>query len=95
MPFLKSVIDFDIVIEIGYAEEEGRPLTVKQLYLLDISSRSTVRRRLATLIAEGILARRKQASDQRAVVLTVAPSSLKMLGKYGGALATISSSILK
>jgi hypothetical protein len=25
-PFLKSVFDFDIVIEIGYAEEGGQPL---------------------------------------------------------------------
>ena len=23
LPFLKSVVDFDIVIEIGYAEEQG------------------------------------------------------------------------
>ena len=43
LPFLKSVIDFDIVIEIGYAEEMEQPLTLKQLFLLDISSRSTVR----------------------------------------------------
>ena len=25
LPFLKSIVDFDIVIEIGYAEEEGPP----------------------------------------------------------------------
>ena len=29
LPFLKSVVDFDIVIEIGYAEEQGQPLTLK------------------------------------------------------------------
>ena len=49
LPFLKSVIDFDIVIEIGYAEEEGHPLTLKQLFLLKVSSRTTVRRKLAKL----------------------------------------------
>ena len=26
LPFLKSVVDFDIVIEIGYAEEQGNHL---------------------------------------------------------------------
>ena len=95
MPFLKSVIDFDIVIEIGYAEEEGQPLTLKQLYLLKITSRSTVRRRLARLIEQEIVTRRKQTSDQRAVVLTISPPSLKLLGKYGGALTTISAAIFK
>jgi hypothetical protein len=28
LPFLKSVFDFDIVIEIGYAEEQGQLLTL-------------------------------------------------------------------
>jgi DNA-binding MarR family transcriptional regulator len=87
------MIDFDIVIEIGYAEEEGHPLTVKHLFLLNISSRSTVRRKLSRLIEQGVLARRKQAKDQRAVVLTVMSPSLKLLAKYGGALMTISSAI--
>ena len=95
MSFLKSVIDFDIVIEIGYAEEEGQPLTLKQLYLLKITSRSTVRRRLARLIEQGIVTRRKQTNDQRAVVLTISPTSLKLLGKYGGALTTISAAIFR
>ena len=64
LPFLKSVVDFDIVIEIGYAEEEGQPLTLKQLFLLNISSRTTVRRKLARLIEQGIVFRRKHFSFQ-------------------------------
>lgn len=95
LSFLRSVIDFDIVIEIGYAEEEEQPLTLKQLFLLNISSRTTVRRRLARLIEQGIVMRRKDANDQRSILLTISPSSLKLLGKYGGALTTIMSSILK
>jgi hypothetical protein len=31
LPFVKSLFDFDIVVEIGLAEEQGRPLTLKQL----------------------------------------------------------------
>jgi len=30
LPFLKSVVDFHIVIEIGYAEVQGQPLTLKR-----------------------------------------------------------------
>jgi|SRR6185295_4884446 len=87
LPFLKSIIDFDIVIEIGYAEEEGHPLTQKQVLLLNLSSRTTVRRRLARLIEKGIVKRRKKAHDQRSSLLTISSTSIKLLGKYGGVLS--------
>jgi DNA-binding MarR family transcriptional regulator len=90
LPFLKSVADFDIVIEIGYAEEQGQPLTLKQLFLLNISSRTTVRRKLARLIEQGIVVRRKHANDQRASLLIISSSSVKLLSKYCGTLTSIS-----
>jgi DNA-binding MarR family transcriptional regulator len=95
LPFLKSVADFDIVIEIGYAEEEGQPLTLKQLFLLNVSSRTTVRRKLARLIEQGIVIRRKHANDHRANLLIISSSSVKLLGKYGGTLTSISASYFK
>lgn len=90
LPFLKSVSDFDIVVEIGYAEEQGQPLSLKQLFLLEISSRTTIRRRLAALIEQEIVVRRKDANDHRASLLLIAPACLKLLGKYGAALTAIS-----
>ena len=91
LPFLKSVVDFDIVIEIGYAEEQqGQPLTLKQLFLLNISSRTTVRRKLARLIGQGIVIRRKHANDHRASLLIISPATIKLLSKYGGTLTSIS-----
>ena len=87
LPFLKSMVDFDLIIEIGYAEENDKPLTLKQVLLLNLSSRTTVRRRLARLIHEGVIRRRKNTNDARSSHLTVAPSSLKTLGKYGVLLA--------
>ena len=90
LPFLKSIIDFDILIEIGYAEEEGQPLTLKQLFLLNVSSRTTVRRKLARLIEQGIVIRRIHANDHRASLLIISPASVKRLSKYGGALTSIS-----
>jgi DNA-binding MarR family transcriptional regulator len=89
LPFLKTVVDFDIVIEIGYAEEQGQPLTLKQLFLLNLSSRTTVRRKLARLIERGIIVRRKHENDHRASLLTITPSIVKVLGKYGGRLISI------
>jgi len=90
LPFLKSIVDFDIVIDIGYAEEQKQPLTLKQLLLLNISSRATVRRKLARLIEQGIVIRRKHANDQRSSLLIISPASVKLLAKYGGTLTSIS-----
>jgi DNA-binding MarR family transcriptional regulator len=95
LPFLKSVVDFDIVIEIGYAEEQGQPLTLKQLFLLNFGSRTTVRRKLAALVEQGMVIRRKHANDQRANLLSISPSSIKLLSKYVGALTVISTSHFK
>lgn len=90
LPFLRSVVDFDIVIEIGYAEEQGQPLTLKQLFLLNIRARSTVRRKLARLIEQGIIIRRKQANDHRSNLLIISHPTIKLLGKYGGTITSIS-----
>jgi DNA-binding MarR family transcriptional regulator len=95
LPFLKSVVDFDIVIEIGYAEEQGQPLTLKQLFLLNIRSRTTVRRKLRRLIDQGIVLRRKHANDHRSSLLTISASSVRLLGKYGGTITSISASHFK
>ena len=95
LPFLKSVVDFDIVIEIGFAEEQGQRLTLKQLFLLHISSRTTVRRKLAKLIDQGIVIRRKHANDQRASLLIISPATVKLLNKYGGTITSISASNFK
>ena len=89
LPFLKSIIDFDIIIEIGYADEQQQRLTLKQLLLMDISSRTTVSRRLAALIKQGIVIQRKNKDDQRSSFLTLSSSSLKLFGKYGGVLTAV------
>ena len=90
LPFFKTVVDFDIVVEIGYAEEQEQPLTLKQLFLLNLGSRTTVRRKLARLIEQGFVVRRKHANDHRATLLVISPSSIKLLGKYGGTVCSIS-----
>src|ERR1700692_144867 len=95
LPFLKSVFDFDIVIEIGYAEEQGQPLTLKQLFLLNMSSRTTVRRKLAMLIEQEIVVRRKHTNDHRSSLLLISRSTVKLLSKYGATLTAISVSHFK
>ncbi len=83
LPFIASLIDFDLIIEIGYAQEENKPLTPKQLFLLEIGSVTTVRRRLARLTEQGVVRRRINPEDRRSEILTISASNLKLLGKYG------------
>jgi transcription initiation factor IIE alpha subunit len=90
LPFVTSLIDFDIVIEIGYAQEQRKEFTPKQLFLLKIGSVTTVRRRLAKLTEQGIVTRRTNTKDQRSDFLTISASSLKVMDRYGGVLAGIS-----
>ena len=89
LPFIRSVIDFDILIEIGYAEEIRRPMTLKQVLLLNLSSRTTVRRRVLKLIKEGVVRRRADANDRRSSLLTISSSNLKLMAKYGSAMTAI------
>jgi len=83
LPFLKSIIDFDIVIEIGYAEEQKQLLTPKQLFLLKLGSPTTVRRRMVKLIGQGIVRTRTNTKDRRSAILTLAPATHRLLSKYG------------
>jgi len=90
LTFLRSLIDFDIIIEIGYAEEQKQPLTPKQLFLLHLGSVTTVRRRLAKLVDKGIVTRRTNAKDRRSEHLAIGSASIKLLAKYGKLLTTAS-----
>ena len=90
LPFLNSVFDFDIVIEIGYGQEVGQPLTLKRLYLLNICSNGTIRRKLAVLTDQGIVIRRTHPKDKRASLLVVSPATIKLLGKFGGIVNSVS-----
>ena len=90
LPFIKALIDFDIIIEIGHAQEQKKEFTPKQLFLLKVGSVTTVRRRLAKLTAQGIVTRRTNSNDHRSDLLTLSGSSLKLMDRYGSVLSGIS-----
>lgn len=78
-PGIKTYKDFDILIEIGYHQEEDCPLTLKQLMLLKIASQATVRRYLSCLVRDGMVERYESVNDQRSVLLRLSPSTYKNL----------------
>jgi len=80
--FLRTIEDHDLVREIGFHQAEGKPLTLKQLFLLDVGSVATVQRRLRRLKQLGIVHQHRSALDGRAVELTLTPKCLKLFEKY-------------
>lgn len=70
-PGIKTYTELHILIEIGYHQEIGSPLTVKQLLLLGIASQATVRRHLYRMIRVGMVMKSEMPNDQRAVILKV------------------------
>lgn len=82
MPHLRSHEDFDIVIEVGYHEDMGQPLTLKCLLLIGITSTSTTQRRVHALVDAGILTRTRSDSDRRSVQLGVSSQTRKLVDRY-------------
>jgi hypothetical protein len=93
MPFINSLLDFDIIIEIGYSEEQKTAITPKQLFLLKLGSVTTVRRRLAKLTAQRVVARHANTRDHRSEFLTLSASTVRVLGKYRSVLLSITEPI--
>ncbi len=90
LPFARSLVEFDLIIEIGYHEERGKPLTLKHLLTLGICARTTLRRKLNSLVEQGVIVRTRRETDGRAVVLGVSKTALQRLDRYrGGLLASI------
>ncbi|MGA8709252.1 MAG: hypothetical protein WB646_19955 [Steroidobacteraceae bacterium] len=87
LPFIRSLVDFDIIIEIGCAQENKVALTPKQLFLLKLGSVTTVRRRLASLTSQGIVVRHANTKDHRSEFLILSQASVKLFEKYGGVIA--------
>ncbi len=82
--FLRTGGNHHLIVEIGYHQAKGKPLTLKQLFLLDFGSIATVQRDLRRLKELGLVQRRRAASDRRAVELTLTPKCVRIFAKYDG-----------
>ena len=87
--FLRTIEDHNLVREIGYHQAEGKSLTLKQLFLLDVGSVATVQRRLRRLKQLGIIHQRRSTLDGRAVEFTLTPRCVKAFEKYDALLRAV------
>jgi hypothetical protein len=76
LPFIESIEDRDITVEIGWHElVGGEPLTLKGLFLLDIGSVATIQRRLARLVEMDVVVKRRHDTDRRVYTLHLTPNT--------------------
>jgi DNA-binding MarR family transcriptional regulator len=79
LPGVVTHTEFDILIEIGYHQEQGAPLTLKQLLLLQIASPATVRRYLSRLVRRELIKKVEVVNDHRSVHLVLCEDTVHML----------------
>lgn len=87
--FLETREDCDVVLEIGFHQEHGAPLTMKRLQLLGLASIPTLQRRLRRLRQVGAIVARKSQIDGRAVELVLSPKLMRTYAKYGELIMTL------
>jgi DNA-binding MarR family transcriptional regulator len=64
-PFLRTLEDLDIVLEIGAAQEARDPIGTNLLLAAKVAPRATVSRRLARLKKLGVVRQRPVSEDRR------------------------------
>jgi hypothetical protein len=92
LEFLETLEDRDLVLEIGFHQERGTPITMKQLQLLGLTSVPTLQRRLRRLRQAGAVVGRKSKLDARAVELVLSPKLLRTCAKYAELVRSIPAS---
>ena len=85
-----SKADVDLAVKSAKKAFEAGPWSA-----MSANDRGTLLLKLANLIDQGIVIRRKQTSDRRASLLLISPGTLKLLSKYCSGLSTISASHFK
>ena len=73
LPFIQTLGDLDLLREIGLHQMQGRPTTLKELFLKGIASVATVQRRLNRLKRLGVISQSRAEHDKRLVRLTISP----------------------
>ena len=82
LPYLQSPLDSVLIVEIGHYQEQGRPLTVKGLLLLELGAPATVHRRLQRLVGLGLVHKRPVSHDGRVWHLEIDPAVRATYARY-------------
>jgi len=75
MPFIESLVDMDLLREIGYHQVIGEPLTLSALFQQRIASVATVQRRLSRLKRIDMVRAVNAKHDRRLLNLELGPKA--------------------
>ncbi len=89
LDILETREDIDLALEIGFHQERGAPLTMKQLQLMGLASAPTLQRRLRRLREAGAIVVRRSEGDRRAMELTLSSKLLRAYGRYADFISKI------
>ena len=73
MPFVQTLVDLDLLREVGFHQSSGNPLTLKVLFQQGIGSIATVQRRMNRLKRLGAVSQAQSKHDGRILELTLSP----------------------
>jgi DNA-binding MarR family transcriptional regulator len=79
---LKTVQDYDLVVEVAYRQAGGAPITMNQVLRLDLGSVATVQRQLRRLRQAGVIAVERHDDDRRVTVISCTPKTMRVLLAY-------------
>ena len=82
LPFVHSLEEHQILIEIGAADQARCPLGFKQLGLLKLAPPSTLQRRLKKLLAKRIIKKVTQRTDGRRVAYSLTARTLAAYKRF-------------
>ena len=80
--FIGSLEDLDLVWSIGYRQQTGKPMSLKELLEGNYGARKTVQRRLNRLRRLMIVQTSRSDEDARRVEFYLTPSTLKRIDRY-------------
>lgn len=72
-PYIRTLEDLDIIVEIGAAQDERRPIGTSGLVAAKLAPRATLSRRLARLKKLGIVRQQSVEDDKRRSQLLLDP----------------------
>lgn len=83
LPFVQTLDDLDLVLEIGLHQAAGHPIALKALFLKGNGSVATIQRRLTRLKRLGVVAQERAGHDKRVQRLTLSPNIWKVYARLG------------
>jgi len=81
-PFLRTRVDYDLLLYIGHGQVNGRPMNLTDILMSNIGTVSTIVRRLGRLEKIGVVRKVKATTDKRNVYYFLADEHLEAVAAF-------------